>query len=319
MNLRQCSFVFAGLFFLGATALSATYPEKPVRFIVAFPAGGNADLISRVVAQKLSESFKHAFVVDNRGGAGGVIGEELAAKSPPDGYTMVLVSLAHTVNPNLNKPTTYDPVNDFVPVSLVASVPNVLLVHNSVPAKTVPEFIALAKSKPGQLNYVASLGTSLHISGELFKAMAGVDLVAITYKSGAGAAPDLEAGRVQVSFSVISTAISTLKSGRVRALAVTSAKRSMILPDLPAIAEFVPGYELTGWQGILMPRGTPPAIVNAISREIALVMRNPEVQARMVSFGADPIGSTPEQFGAFRKAEFPRIAKLMSQTGMKAH
>lgn len=307
----------AGAVLCGAGGLASAYPDKPVRFIVAFPPGGNADLVARLVGQKLSDSFKQAFVIDNRGGAGGVIGEEVTAKSAPDGYTILLVSLAHVVNPYLNERLSYDPVKDLMPVSLVASVPNVLVVHNSVTAKTVPELIALAKSKPGQLNYVASMGTSLHIAGELFNAMAGVNIVAVNYRSGGLAVPDLEAGRVHMSFSVITTAMSMMKSGRVRLLAVTSAKRSMVLPDLPAVAEFVPGYETTGWQGILAPARTPAAIVERLSREIKAVISTPEMQARLVGLGADPVGSTPEQFATFRRNEFARITGLMKQNGLK--
>jgi tripartite-type tricarboxylate transporter receptor subunit TctC len=304
----------AGLSFFGALAHGGAYPEKPVRFIVAYPAGGGADLIARVVGQKLADNLLQAFVIDNRGGAGGVIAEELAAKSAPDGYTLLLVSITHVVNPHLFQKLAYDPLKDLAPVSLVVSVPNVLVVHNSVNVKSVPELIALARAKPGQLNYVASLGTSLHLAGELFKTMTGVDIVAINYKSGGLAAADLQAGRVQMAFSVIQTAMSLVKSGRMQALAITSAKRSLVLPDLPTIAEFVPGYELTGWLGILVPAGTPPAIVNKLSGEIAAIIRTPEVQGRLVGLGADPIGNTPEQFSNFRKAEFSKVAKLMVST-----
>ncbi|MGZ9014635.1 MAG: tripartite tricarboxylate transporter substrate binding protein, partial [Burkholderiales bacterium] len=263
-----------------------------MRFVVAFPPGGNADLVARLVGQKLSEALGRTFVIDNRGGAGGVIAEEVTSRSAGDGYTILLVSLAHVVNPTLNKKLAYDPLRDLIPVSLVASVPNVLVVHRSLPAQSVPELIALAKSKPGALNYASSHATSLHMAGELFKAMAGVDIVNVNYKSGGLAVPDLESGRVEMAFSVMTTAVQMLKNGRVRALGVTSAKRSLVLPDLPAIAEFVPGYELTGWQAILAPAGTPPAIVNTLSGEIAKIMRAPDVRARLGSLGADPIGST---------------------------
>ncbi|MGZ9077345.1 MAG: tripartite tricarboxylate transporter substrate binding protein [Burkholderiales bacterium] len=288
-----------------------------MRFVVAFPPGGNADLVARLVGQKLSEALGRTFVIDNRGGAGGVIAEEVTSRSAGDGYTILLVSLAHVVNPTLNKKLAYDPLRDLIPVSLVASVPNVLVVHRSLPAQSVPELIALAKSKPGALNYASSHATSLHMAGELFKAMAGVDIVNVNYKSGGLAVPDLESGRVEMAFSVMTTAVQMLKNGRVRALGVTSAKRSLVLPDLPAIAEFVPGYELTGWQAILAPAGTPPAIVNTLSGEIAKIMRAPDVRARLVSLGADPIGSTAEEFTAFRKTEFAKITRLAAKAGLK--
>ncbi|MGZ9067127.1 MAG: Bug family tripartite tricarboxylate transporter substrate binding protein [Burkholderiales bacterium] len=298
-------------------AYADTYPSKPVRFVVAFPPGGNADLVARLVGQKLSEALGRTFVIDNRGGAGGVIAEEVTSRSAGDGYTILLVSLAHVVNPTLNKKLAYDPLRDLIPVSLVASVPNVLVVHRSLPAQSVPELIALAKSKPGALNYASSHATSLHMAGELFKAMAGVDIVNVNYKSGGLAVPDLESGRVEMAFSVMTTAVQMLKNGRVRALGVTSAKRSLVLPELPAIAEFVPGYELTGWQAILAPAGTPPAIVNTLSGEIAKIMRAPDVRARLGSLGADPIGSTAEEFTAFRKTEFAKITRLAAKAGLK--
>jgi tripartite-type tricarboxylate transporter receptor subunit TctC len=308
----------AGCFCFALPAHAASYPDKPVRFIVAFPAGGNADLIARVVAQGLTSAFGRNFVIDNRGGAGGVVAEETTARAAPDGYTVLEVSLTHVVNPSLHKKLPYDPIRELAPVSVVASVPNVLVVHNSVNVKSVPELIALAKSRPGQLNYASSQGTSLHICGELFKAMAGVDIVNVNYRSGGVAVPDIEAGRVQMAFSSISTALAMAKMGRTRALAVTSAKRSQVAPDLPAIAEFVPGYEMTGWQGILVPAGTPHAIVNRLSQEITKIVRQPDVQQRLIGMGADPVGSTPEEFSRFRKAELAKLSKLMSQAGIKA-
>ena len=303
----------ASLVVVGVPAHGNPYPEKPVRFIVAYPAGGSADLIARVIGQKLADALQQPFVIDNRGGAGGLIGEELAVKSAPDGHTLLLVSISHVVNPHLNAKLAHNPMRDLAPVSLLVSVPNVLVVHQSLPVKSVPELITLAKAKPGQLNYASSLGTSLHLSGELFKAMAGVDIVAVNFKGGGLAAADLQTGRVQMAFSVFQTAVSLLKTGRLQALGITSAKRSQLLPEVPAIAEFLPGYELTGWLGMLAPAGTPPAIINKLSGEIATILRTPDAQSRLLALGADPIGSTPEQFASFRKAEFAKISKLMSR------
>ena len=294
------------------------YPTKPVRLVVAIPPGGNADLVARLVGQKLTDVLGRPFVVDNRGGAGGVIAEELVSRSAADGYTILLVSMAHVVNPSLNKTLPYDSIKDFMPVSLVVSVPNALVVHNSLSVHSVPELISLARAKAGQLNYASSHGTSLHLAGELFKAMAGVDIVNINYKSGGLAIPDLEAGRVQMAFSVITTALTLVKSGRMRALAVTSAKRSPVMPELPALAEIVPGFDLTGWQGILAPAGTSRAIVLRLSDEIAKIMRMPEVRNKLTAMGADPIGSTPEEFAAFRKTEFAKLSKLVLKAGIKA-
>lgn len=308
---RWLPVVVAILPFPGAAAHGA-YPDKPVRLIVAYPAGGGADLIARVVGQKLAESLQQPFVIDNRGGAGGLIGEELAAKSAPDGYTLLLISISHVVNPLLHAKLAHDPLKDLDPVSLVVSVPNVLVVHGALNVRSVPELIALAKSRPAQLNYASSVGTSLHLAGELFKSMTGVNIVAVNYKGGGLAAADLQTGRVQMAFSVIQTALTLLKTGRVQALAVTSVRRSAALPELPTIAESVPGYELTGWLGMVAPAGTPPAIVHKLSAEIASLMRMPDARGRLAGLGADAVGSTPEQFAAFRKAEFAKVSKLMS-------
>ena len=301
-----------------ALAHADNYPSRPVRFIVAFPPGGNVDLMGRIAAQKLSEGLGRPFVVDNRGGAGGMIAEEIVARAAPDGYTLLMVSLAHTVTPAMHRKLPYDPARDLVPVSLLVSVPNVLVVNKSVNAQSVPELVKLAKLKPGELSYASSHATTLHLAGELFKSMTGTDIVNVSYKSGGLAVPDIESGRVQMAFSVMTTAIGMLKNGRVRALAVTSAKRSPALPELPAIAEFVPGYEITGWQGVLAPARTPNAIVATVSSELARAMRSPDLKAKLAAIGADAIGSTPEEFAAFRKAEFARMSTLVVKAGIQA-
>ncbi len=291
--------------------LAAGYPDKPVRFIVPYPPGGNADLMARLVAQKLGEAFDQTFVTDNRGGAGGAIGEELGARSAPDGYTIVLVSTGHVLNPAMKMKLSYEPLKAFAAVSQLTSVPSVLVVHNSVSAKTLPEFIALAKSRPGSLNSAFSIGTTLHVALELFKAMAGVDVVAVNYRSGALALPDLEAGRVQMSFPVMTTAVNLLKGGRVRALGVTSVKRSPVMPDVPAIAELVPGYEAVGWQGIVTPAGTPRSVVETLSKEIARIMHSAEMRKHLAAMGAEAVGSTPEEFERFRVSEYRKLANVM--------
>ena len=310
--------LLAALCAIPTLAHANDYPSRPVRFIVATPAGGNVDLMARIVGQKLSEGLGRPFVIDNRGGAGGVIAEEITVRSAPDGYTVLFVSLAHVVSPILNRKLPYNGMKDLAPVSLLVSVPNVLVVNRAVPAQSVPELIALAKAKPGALNYASSHATTLHISGELFKVMAGVDIVAISYKSGGLAVPDIESGRVHMVFSVMTTALTLLKAGRVRALAVTSAQRSQVMPELPALAEFVPGFEVTGWQGILVPAGTPRAIVARLADESVKIMRMPDVRSKLLGMGADPVGSTPEAFAAFRKTEFARVEKLVAKAGIKA-
>jgi tripartite-type tricarboxylate transporter receptor subunit TctC len=294
-----------------------SYPSKPVRFIVAFPAGGNVDLMGRLAAQKLTDALGRPFVVDNRGGAGGAIAEEIVSRAAPDGYTLLMVSLAHTVTPAMNKQLNYDPARDLIPVSLFVSVPNVLIVNKSVNAQSVADLVKLARARPGELNYASSHATTLHLAGELFKTMTGTDIVAVTYKSGGLAVPDIESGRVQMSFSVITTAMTMMKNGRVRALGVTSAKRSSVLPDLPAIAEFVPGYEITGWQGVLAPARTPAPIISKVSTELARAARSTDLRAKLVAIGADPIGSTPDEFAAYRKAEFARMKTLVTKAGIK--
>lgn len=308
----------AGLVLNAGQAYCAAYPTKPIRFIVAFPPGGNADMVARTIGQKLAERLGQQVVIDNRGGAGGIIGEDLAAKSAPDGYTIVLVAISHAVNPSLYKKLPYDAAKDFVPVALVVSVPNVLVVNALVPVKSVPELVALARAKPGHLNYASSgNGTSLHLAGELFKSMTGVDIVRVVYKGGALAATDLGAGQVQMMFAVITSGLSLAKTGRVRALGVTSAKRSAIAPDLPAISEFLPGYELSGWQGILAPAGTAAAIVTMLNVEIARILRMPDVQKRFRGAGAEPVGGTPDEFSAFLNSEVARWSRLLQSTGIR--
>jgi tripartite-type tricarboxylate transporter receptor subunit TctC len=309
-------FLIAIAWAAGLPAHGADYPARPVRMIVAIPAGGNVDMVARLVGSKLSENLGKPFVVDNRGGAGGVIAEEITVRSPADGYTLLMVSLAHVVNPNLGTKLQYDPLNDLASVSQVTSVPNVLVVNNAVPARSVPDLIALAKARPGQLNYASSIGTTLYLGAELFKAMAGVDIVGINYKGGGLAVPDIEAGRVQMAFSVITTAVGAAKSGRIRMLAVTSPKRSPALPDLPAMAEYLPGYESTGWQGVLAPARTPRALIAKLSEEITIAMRSPDVRGKLQAMGSEPVGSTPEQFTAFRNAELTRVRALMAKAGI---
>ena len=308
----------AVLLFLCSLVAQGAYPERPVRLIVPAAPGGAIDVVGRLVGGKLSDVLGQNVVIDNRAGANNIIGSEIAARSVPDGYTLLLVSLAHTVSAALNTKRTYEPLRDLIPVSLLVSVPNVLLVNRSVPVQSVPDLINLAKAKPGELNYASAHATSLHIAGELFKSMTGTDIVNVNYKSGVLGVPDLESGRVQMCFSVSTTAMSVLRNGRVRALAVTSAQRSAALPDLPALSEFIPGYEVVGWQGILAPAGTPRPIVEKLSAVLGRSMRTADVRAKLVSMGADPIGSTPEEFAAFRKSEFTRLSALVVKAGIKS-
>ena len=310
------------LCFLGVLPASAqTYPARAVRMIVPFPPGGPNDILSRVVSQKMSESMGQQVVVDNRGGAGGIIGTEAAAKAAPDGYTLLLSGTAAlSINPSLHARLPYDPVKDFTPISLLATAPSILIVHPTLPVKTVKEFIALAKRKPGQLNYAsAGIGTPPHLAGELFKTMAGIDITHVPYKGGGPALTDLLAGQVELYFSGISSAIPLVKEGRVKAIAVTSAKRSSIMPEMPTIAESgLPGYEVGNWYAILGPAGLPREIVSRVNAEIVKALKSPETHKRVLELGADPVGSSPEQLASHMKAEIAKWAKVIKAAGIKA-
>jgi tripartite-type tricarboxylate transporter receptor subunit TctC len=302
---------------LSTSASGAAYPEKPIRLVVAYPAGGNADFIARTVAQELSDRVGQQVVVDNRGGAGGIIGSSIVAKADPDGYTLLYVSISHAVNPSLHKHLPYDTIRDFSPISLVASVPNILVVHPSVPVKSVSDLIAYAKAHPGKLNYAASLGTSLHIAGELFKATAHVDIVPVFYRSGGVAVTDLLADRAQMSFLAMSTGLTMARAGKLRALAVTSAKRSRLAPELPTVGESLPGYAFTGWAGVLAPAGTPKAIVTKLNKEIVAGVESREAEKRLLSRGVEPETSTPEAFRKFVVSEVKRVSELMARAGIE--
>ncbi len=311
----------AVLLSLGAAAYAAdpAYPAKPIRFIVPFPAGGNADAIARPLSEKLSERWGQQVVIDNRGGAGGVIGESLTAQAVPDGHTILYVSISHAVNPSLYRKLPYDAVKDFEPVTLAVSVPNMLVVHQNVPAHTVPELIALAKAKPGQLNYGSSgNGTSQHLAGELFKRRAGVDIVRVAYKGSTLAGVDFLAGRIEMMFDVITNCVRYVATGRIRPLGITSAKRSSLFPNVPSIGEFVPNYELTGWQGILAPAGTPPAIVKKLNTALVEILRSSDVREKFFAIGAEPVGSTPQEFKTLIGKEIVKWGQVMKQAGIEA-
>jgi tripartite-type tricarboxylate transporter receptor subunit TctC len=309
------------LFALTGTSEGApaqTYPDKPIRLVVPFPAGGTTDILARAVGQKLGEHLGQQVVVDNKPGAGGNIGSDIVAKSAPDGYTLVMGTVGtHAINASLYKKMPYDHIKDFVPVSLVALVPNILVVHPSVPANSVKELIAYAKANPGKLNFASSgNGTSIHLSGELFKTTAGVEMTHVPYKGSAPAVTDLLGGQVQLMFDNMPSALPHVKAGKLKALGVTTAKRFPAAPDIPAIAEAgVPGYEASSWFGVLAPAGTPKEIVNKLSSEIAKILQTPEIKERLLSQGAEPVGNTPDQFAAFIKAETAKWAKVVKESG----
>jgi tripartite-type tricarboxylate transporter receptor subunit TctC len=303
---------------LGAGSALATYPDRPVRLIVPFPPGGPTDIVARPLAQNLSENLGQQVIVDNRGGAGGNIGAAAVMKSAADGYTLLMGTVGtHAINASLYKKLTFDPVKDFAPVSLVAQAAVVLVVHPSVPAKTLREFIALAKSKPGQITFgSAGSGSPGHLTGELFKDMAGVELVHVPYQGSAPAISDLLGGQIHAMFDPIQATLSHVKAGKLRLLGVSSSKRSSAFPDVPTIAEAgVPGFETTAWWAVFAPAGTPKEIITRLNTEIVKIMRSPDTKERLRQLDIEPIGSTPDQLVAFMKIETAKWSRAVKFSG----
>jgi len=298
-----------------AFAADANYPNKSIRIVVPFPPGGIADVMSRVFGQKFTDAWGQPVVVENRTGAGGNIGADVVAKSPPDGYTLVMGTIGtHAVNVSLFSKLPYDPVKDFAPVALVVEADGLLVLHPSVPAKTVKELIALARARPGQLVYAsAGNGTAGHLSGELFKSMAKIDLVHIPYKGNVPALTDLVGGQTSMLFATMPTVMPLARAGKLYAMAVTGAHRNPAAPEVPAMAETLPGFEVTNWIGIFAPAGTPPDIVAKLNAEIMRIMKLPEVQARLVTEGAKSRVNTPAEFGAFQRNEMAKWGKLIRE------
>ena len=321
MNTVLHRFALGALLALFAVIASAqTYPTKPIRLVVPFPPGGATDILARDVAQKLTEAWGQQVIVDNRPGAGGNIGSELVAKSAPDGYTLEMGTVGtHAINASLYAKMPYDHVKDFAPVILVAGVPNVLVVNPAVPANSVAELIAYAKANPGKLNFASSgNGTSIHLSGELFKVMAGVQMTHVPYKGSSPALQDLLGGQVQLMFDNLPPSLPQIKAGKLRALAVTSLARAPALPDVPTMAEAgLPGYEASSWFGVLAPAGTPPAIVAKLNAEIAKWLATPEAKEKLSKQGANAAGGTPEDFAKHIAAETAKWAKVVKDSGAK--
>lgn len=305
---------------LSLSSHSQTYPAKPVRFVVPFVPGGPTDIQGRMLGEKLGQRLGQQVIIDNRGGAGGNIGMELTAKSPPDGYTIVIATVGTwAVNPYLYQ-LPYDVIRDFAPVTQVSTSPGALIVHPSVPVKNVKELIALAKQRPGELNYGSSgVGGFGHICGELFNLITGTRMTHIPYKSSAPALTDLIAGNIQVLFNNLISTTPFVKTGRVRALATTGAKRSPALPDLPTLDEAgLKGYENSSWSAVAAPAGTPPAITSRLHKEFVEILKMPDIQKRHAEVGAEIIASTPEQFHAYLKSELAKFSKLVKAAGIKA-
>ncbi|HTD89644.1 MAG TPA: tripartite tricarboxylate transporter substrate binding protein [Burkholderiales bacterium] len=302
------------------SALAQSYPTKPIRIVIPYPPGGGTDIVVRAFTPRLTEKFGQSVVVDHRGGATGIIGSELVARAAPDGYTL----LAHTnaglvVAPQLIKNPPYDPVKDFAPVTLATSSPYVLVVNPKLPVTTVAQLIALAKARPGELNFASSgNGSSTHLAGLLLNKMAGVRMVHVPYKGSAPAVTDVIAGHVQTRFSSIPPALPHVRGGRLRALAVTGAKRFSLLSDLPTIGETVPGYVVDAWYGVLAPAGTPVAIVNKLNAEIVAALQIDEIKARLANDGAETVGSTPQQFGVAIRNEIAQWSGILREAGAGA-
>ena len=294
------------------------YPTRPVRVIVGFPPGGSADIVTRIVAQALSERLGQSFIVDNRSGAGSNIGTEAVARANPDGYTLLSVSVANAINATLYKKLNFDYMHDFEPVASIDVVPNVMDVSLSVPANTVPEFIAYAKSNPGKINMGSGgVGSSPHVAGELFKMMIGIDMVHVPYRGVALATTDLLAGRVQVLFDTLPASIANIRAGKVRALAVTTKTRSEALPDVPAMNEFVPGYEATSFHGIAAPKGAPPEIIEKLNSAVNASLADPKVKSRLADLGGMVLTGTPASFGQFMAGEIDKWGKVVKFSGTK--
>jgi tripartite-type tricarboxylate transporter receptor subunit TctC len=301
-----------------ALAQKNKYPDKPVRFVVPFAPGGGTDIIARVMAQKLSEAFGQSVIVDNRGGAGGTIGAEIAAKSTPDGYTMIMVSGSYAVNAGLYK-LPYDPLNGIDTVSLVGTSPFIVALNPSVPAKSVKELIALAKAKPGSLNY-ASTGTGgiTHMATELFRLMAGINIVHVPYKGTGPALNDVIGGQVQMIFGSILATLPHAKSGKLKGIAVTGPKRSEAAPEMPTVAESgLPGYEVTLWYGVWGPKGLPKDVISRWNAELVKILKSPDMKGRLATQGLEAVGTTPGEFRAHLKAEIAKWAKVIKDAGVK--
>jgi tripartite-type tricarboxylate transporter receptor subunit TctC len=297
----------------------AAYPAKPIRWIVPWPPGGGADVLSRMLSPKLSEALGQQIIIDNRGGAAGNIGAELAAKSPPDGYTIVFAySGTHSVNPSIYARMPFRET-DFTPIIWLATVPQVLVVHPSLPIRNIRDLVALAKSKPGELTYGSSgSGAINHLAGELFNHMAGTKIIHVPYKGGGPAAVALISGEITTIFGEPASFVQFIKSGKARAVAVTSARRSLFLPELPTIAESgLPGYEVTSWNGMLAPAGTPAEIVRRLNAEYNKIILEPEMRKRMVANGYEPVGGAPEKFGELIRSETAKWAPVVKRAGIK--
>jgi tripartite-type tricarboxylate transporter receptor subunit TctC len=303
-----------------APAGAQSYPAKTVRVIVGFAPGGSTDVTARIIAQKMSDAWRQQIIVDNRPGAGGNIGAELVAKAPPDGYTLLLATTGvMAINQKLYRTMPYDAVRDFAPITQIGSLPLILIVHPSLPAHSVKELIALAKARPGQLSYASSgVGGATHMTAEIFRMMAGIDIVHIPYKGSGQAMADLVGGQVPIAFDQITSSLPNVESGKLRALAVTSAKRFPSVPKLPTMSEAgVPGYDAVSWNGLAAPAGTSPEILLRVQKEVARIVQLPDIRDRFFKDGIEAVASTPEQFAAHIRSERAKWEKVVVAAGIK--
>jgi tripartite-type tricarboxylate transporter receptor subunit TctC len=298
---------------LAGDALAQAYPVKPIRVVIGFPAGGAADIQARLIAPKFQESQGQPWVIDNRPGASGIIGTEIAAKLPPDGYNLLMFTGSHTVHPSIYQNLPFDITKNFAPVTLISITTMVLVVHPTVPARSVKDLIALAKANPGKLNFASDgVGSAAQMSAELFKSVAGVNMVGIQYKGGPPSVAATVAGEVDLVFATAPTVVQQIKVGKVRALAVANPKRSALMPELPTIAEAaLPGYGVSNATGVLAPAGTPRDIVVKLQQEIARIVKLPDIRERLVSLGVEPVGNTPEEFGEYMRSEIAKWARVV--------
>jgi len=317
-RLTAVAFVSIVLIGLGS-ARAEDYPNKPIHWIVPYPPAGTTDILARIMGAALSEELGQQFIIDNRPGAGNNIGTEAVARATPDGYTILLVNPANGINATLYDKLSFNFVRDIAPVAGLIRVPNVMEVNPSVPAKTVPEFIAYAKANPGKINMASSgNGTSIHMSGELFKMMTGLTMQHVPYRGSAPMLTDLLAGQVQVTFDNMPSSIEHIRAGKLRALAVTTAMRSEALPDVPVVADFVPGYEASAWFGLGAPKGTPPEIIELLNKEVNAAVADPNIRARLADMGGMMINGTPAEFGKIIVEETEKWAKVVKFSGAKA-
>jgi tripartite-type tricarboxylate transporter receptor subunit TctC len=299
-------------------ATAQTYPTRPVRLIIGYPPGGSADITARLLGQWLSERLGQPFVIESRPGASTNIATEAVVRAPPDGYTLLLVAPANAINATLYEKLNFNFISDIAPVAGIIRFPNVMVVNPLVPAKSVPEFIAYAKANPGRLNMASSgNGSTIHVSGELFKMMTGVNMVHVPYRGGAPALTDMISGQVQVMFDNVPTSIEFIRAGKLRALAVTTATRSEVLPDLPTVGDFVPGYEASAWYGVGVPKGTPDDIIDKLNKEINAILAEPKAKARLADLGASLLAGSPADFGKLVADETEKWGKVVKFSGAK--